>query len=102
MRTSNLEETKSQDSSASRTLVANDTLSRQPEQPVPPREEEVPFDFNWFLEQMRYRSSIPVNRYFKSFIQSFQYRPWTVNEQIKIIQDFLDVRWASLVHCCLR
>jgi hypothetical protein len=26
-----------------------------------------------------------------SFLQAFDRRPWTVNEQIKIIQDFLDV-----------
>lgn len=28
---------------------------------------------------------------FVSFLQAFDRRPWTVNEQIKIIQDFLDV-----------
>ncbi|KAI8378469.1 hypothetical protein BD560DRAFT_389441 [Blakeslea trispora] len=93
------EETKSQDSSASRTLVANDTLPRQPEQSAPPREEEVPFDFNWFLEQMRYKSSMPVMRYYKSFIQSFERRPWTVNEQIKIIQDFLDFIYVKMREC---
>lgn len=26
-----------------------------------------------------------------SFLQAFDRRPWAVNEQIKIIQDFLDV-----------
>lgn len=30
-----------------------------------------------------------------SFLQAFDRRPWTVNEQIKIIQDFLDVSTRS-------
>ncbi|OBZ90211.1 Vacuolar protein sorting-associated protein 9a, partial [Choanephora cucurbitarum] len=89
------EETK-EESQASRPSIANDTPSRQP---MPPKDEEVPFDFNRFLEQMRYRSSIPVNRYFKSFIQSFDRRPWTVNEQIKIIQDFLDFIYVKMREC---
>lgn len=29
--------------------------------------------------------------FFVSFLQAFDRRPWTVNEQVKIIQDFLDV-----------
>jgi hypothetical protein len=65
---------------------------------------------------MRARSSHPITRYFKrleknnqlnifydytyisffiylfaSFLQAFERRPYTVNEQIKIFHDFLDV-----------
>jgi hypothetical protein len=32
-----------------------------------------------------------------SFLQAFDRRPWTVNEQIKIIQDFLDVSADTII-----
>ncbi|CEP17622.1 hypothetical protein [Parasitella parasitica] len=75
---------------ASTTTIPSPTEMKRPSlnsnelQLVPdtPPQQEIPFDFNRFLEQMRSRNSKPITRYFK--------RPWTVNEQIKIIQDFLD------------
>ncbi|KAG2171797.1 hypothetical protein INT43_008177 [Umbelopsis isabellina] len=60
---------------------------------------EIPFDFNKFLEQMKRRGSIPITKYFKSFLQAFDRRPWTVNEQIKIIQDFLDFIYGKMREC---
>ncbi|KAI7875402.1 hypothetical protein K492DRAFT_210947 [Lichtheimia hyalospora FSU 10163] len=61
--------------------------------------QEIPFDFNRFLEQMRRRSATPIKRYFKSFLQAFDRRPWAVNEQIKIIQDFLDFIYVKMREC---
>ncbi|KAI9310654.1 hypothetical protein BX666DRAFT_2005830 [Dichotomocladium elegans] len=61
--------------------------------------QEIPFDFNRFLEQMRRRSATPITRYFKSFLQAFDRRPWAVNEQIKIIQDFLDFIYIKMREC---
>ncbi|ORY95537.1 hypothetical protein BCR43DRAFT_493140 [Syncephalastrum racemosum] len=61
--------------------------------------QEVPFDFNRFLEQMRRKSAIPITRYFKSFLQRFDRRPWTVSEQIKIIQDFLEFIYERMREC---
>ncbi|KAI8090573.1 hypothetical protein BDF21DRAFT_436916 [Thamnidium elegans] len=62
-------------------------------------QQEIPFDFNRFLEQMRSRNSRPITRYFKSFLQAFDRRTWTVNEQIKIIQDFLDFIFVKMREC---
>ncbi|KAI9364561.1 hypothetical protein BD770DRAFT_357460 [Pilaira anomala] len=62
-------------------------------------QQEIPFDFNRFLEQMRSRTSRPITRYFKSFLQAFDRRSWTANEQIKIIQDFLDFIFIKMREC---
>ncbi|KAI8099025.1 uncharacterized protein BX664DRAFT_11508 [Halteromyces radiatus] len=48
---------------------------------------------------MRRRAANPITRYFKSFLQAFDRRPWAVNEQIKIIQDFLDFIYVKMREC---
>ncbi|KIY49951.1 hypothetical protein FISHEDRAFT_72180 [Fistulina hepatica ATCC 64428] len=48
------------------------------------------FDFQEFLEQMNMRSAEPVSKYLKSFLSNFTKRTFTVNDQIKIINDFLN------------
>lgn len=53
--------------------------------------EEIPFDFNFFLEQMRYKSSEPIAKYLRSFLREFGKKMWNVNDQIRVINDFLDV-----------
>ncbi|KAF9564869.1 hypothetical protein EC968_004398 [Mortierella alpina] len=65
----------------------------------PPKPKEIPFDFHKFLEQMRHRSAIPITRYFQSFLKEFDKKPWTVNEQIKIIHDFLDFITGKMELC---
>ncbi|KAF9163397.1 hypothetical protein DFQ26_002557 [Actinomortierella ambigua] len=60
-----------------------------------------PFDFHKFLEQMRHRSALPITGYFQSFLKEFGRRPWTVNEQIKIIHDFLDFIAGKMEMCDL-
>ncbi|KAF9932237.1 hypothetical protein FBU30_008659 [Linnemannia zychae] len=67
----------------------------------PAKPKDVPFDFQKFLEQMRHRSAIPITRYFQSFLKEFDKRPWTVNEQIKIIHDFLDFITGKMEMCDL-
>lgn len=49
------------------------------------------FDFNHFLEQMRSRAAEPIAKYLRSFLREFNKRQWGVNEQIRVINDFLDV-----------
>lgn len=94
--------------SATKAEVRRPSLNEIKIVPDTPPQQEIPFDFNRFVEQMRRPSSKPITKYFKrynttpytqlynsypnnSFLQAFDRRPWTVNEQIKIIQDFLDV-----------
>ncbi|KFH69955.1 hypothetical protein MVEG_04758 [Podila verticillata NRRL 6337] len=66
-----------------------------------PKTKEIPFDFHKFLEQMRHRSAMPITRYFQSFLKEFDKKPWTVNEQIKIIHDFLDFITGKMEICDL-
>ncbi|KAG0239717.1 hypothetical protein BGW41_007517 [Actinomortierella wolfii] len=61
----------------------------------------IPFDFHKFLEQMRHRSALPITGYFQSFLKEFGRRPWTVNEQIKIIHDFLEFIAGKMEMCDL-
>ncbi|KAF8924469.1 hypothetical protein BGZ58_001762 [Dissophora ornata] len=79
------------------TTSNNDGGSRS--EPTKPK--EVPFDFHKFLEQMRHRSALPISRYFQSFLKEFDRKPWTVNEQIKIIHDFLDFITGKMEMCDL-
>ncbi|KAG0203807.1 hypothetical protein BGX28_004048 [Mortierella sp. GBA30] len=65
----------------------------------PPKPKEIPFDFHKFLEQMRHRSAVPITRFFQSFLKEFDKKPWTVNEQIKIIHDFLDFITGKMEIC---
>ncbi|KAK0528376.1 hypothetical protein OC834_004069 [Tilletia horrida] len=51
--------------------------------------EELPFDFNRFLEQMRHRSAVPVGEYVRSFIRGFSKKPYRTADQIRLIFDFL-------------
>ncbi|WVQ71948.1 hypothetical protein IAR50_001490 [Cryptococcus sp. DSM 104548] len=57
-------------------------------------EEEEPnqpqFNFSEFLKDLKMKSAEPVARYLKSFLSNFVKKPFTVNEQIKLIHDFLD------------
>ncbi|RSH77617.1 uncharacterized protein EHS24_003177 [Apiotrichum porosum] len=48
-----------------------------------------PFNFAGFLKDLRTKSADPVARYLKSFLTNFAKKPFTVNEQIKLIRDFL-------------
>ncbi|KAJ7117818.1 hypothetical protein C8R44DRAFT_708157 [Mycena epipterygia] len=49
-----------------------------------------PFDFQKFLDQMKTRSAEPVAKYLKSFLSNFAKRTFTVGDQVKIINDFLN------------
>ncbi|KAJ7623156.1 hypothetical protein FB45DRAFT_1061115 [Roridomyces roridus] len=49
-----------------------------------------PFDFQKFLDQMKSRHAEIVARYLKSFLSNFAKRTFTVNDQVKIINDFLN------------
>ncbi|KAF5351312.1 hypothetical protein D9758_008061 [Tetrapyrgos nigripes] len=51
--------------------------------------DEPPFDFQHFLDQIKLRSAEPVAKYLKSFLSNFSKRTFTLNDQIKIINDFL-------------
>lgn len=49
------------------------------------------FDFNFFLDQMRTKSAEPIAKYLRSFLREFNKKMWNVNDQIRVINDFLDV-----------
>ncbi|KAG6831618.1 hypothetical protein H0H87_004680 [Tephrocybe sp. NHM501043] len=58
--------------------------------PVPREQGEIVFDFQNFLDQMKSRSAEPVSKYLRSFLSNFAKRTFTVNDQVKIINDFLN------------
>ncbi|KAI6113007.1 hypothetical protein F5141DRAFT_1188210 [Pisolithus sp. B1] len=59
--------------------------------PETPRKEKDPsFDFQKFLDQMKSRSADPVAKYLRSFLSNFTKRTFTINDQVKIINDFLN------------
>ncbi|CDW99299.1 hypothetical protein [Sporisorium scitamineum] len=67
--------------------------------PATQANEELPFDFNRFLEQMKHRSAQPVGEYVRSFIKGFAKKPYRTQDQIKLIFDFLDFIAARMREC---
>ncbi|KAF9530377.1 hypothetical protein CPB83DRAFT_788406 [Crepidotus variabilis] len=57
------------------------------------------FDFQRFLDQMKTKSAEPVSRYLRSFLSNFAKRTFTVNDQVKIIADFLSFIAAQMREC---
>ncbi len=57
--------------------------------PPPEPDQDAPFDFHRFLEQLRHKSADPVAKFLRSFLTEFGKKHWMVHEQIKIIGDFL-------------
>ncbi|KAK0467021.1 uncharacterized protein EV420DRAFT_660400 [Desarmillaria tabescens] len=58
-----------------------------------------PFDFQRFLDQMKSRNAEAVSKYLKSFLSNFAKRTFTVNDQIKIINDFLNFIAKQMREC---
>jgi hypothetical protein len=77
---------------------------------APGKDKDPPFDFQKFLDQMKTKSAEPVARYLRSFVpnfvrflalrlmplesrflSNFAKRTFTVSDQIKLINDFLNV-----------
>ncbi|KAG1907935.1 uncharacterized protein F5891DRAFT_1124725 [Suillus fuscotomentosus] len=83
------------DYAASKTQSAPDTRSATPAITSPsgsesPRKDKDPsFNFQKFLDQMKSRGAEPLGKYVRSFLSNFTKRTFTVNDQIKIINDFL-------------
>ncbi|KAF9565870.1 hypothetical protein CPC08DRAFT_704305 [Agrocybe pediades] len=57
------------------------------------------FDFQKFLDQMKTRSAEPVSKYLRSFLSNFAKRTFTVNDQVKIINDFLAFIATQMREC---
>ncbi|KAK0239117.1 hypothetical protein EDD85DRAFT_531355 [Armillaria nabsnona] len=58
-----------------------------------------PFDFQKFLDQMKSRNAEAVSKYLKSFLSNFAKRTFTVSDQIKIINDFLNFIAKQMREC---
>ncbi|KAL7422556.1 hypothetical protein Q5752_003204 [Cryptotrichosporon argae] len=52
--------------------------------------DEPAFNFSGFLRDLRGKSAEPVARYLKSFLSNFAKKPFTVNEQVKLVRDFMN------------
>jgi hypothetical protein len=62
-------------------------------------QEEKPFDFNIFLDQMKDPSARGVGEYVRSFIKGFAKKPYRTQDQIKLIFDFLDFISVKMRQC---
>ncbi|PSN61684.1 hypothetical protein BS50DRAFT_651058 [Corynespora cassiicola Philippines] len=71
----------------------------KPVQPIPEPEQELPFDFHRFLEQLRHRTADPVAKFLRSFLLEFGKKQWMVHEQVKIIGDFLEFISKKMAQC---
>ncbi|KAI9280683.1 hypothetical protein BY458DRAFT_289189 [Sporodiniella umbellata] len=92
-----LKSEKDEEVTKSAPVSTNQTQVTSPKHPQP----DLPtFDFHRFLEQMKDPSAALVERYTKGFISAFYRREvWTVNEQIKFIQDFLNFTFVRMRDC---
>ncbi|KAL5492562.1 hypothetical protein ACEPAI_4009 [Sanghuangporus weigelae] len=54
------------------------------------KDEPPPFDFQLFLDQMKSKSADPVAKYLRSFLSNFAKKSLAINEQIKVINEFLN------------
>ncbi|KAL5513329.1 hypothetical protein ACEPAH_3728 [Sanghuangporus vaninii] len=54
------------------------------------KDEAPPFDFQLFLDQMKSKSADPVAKYLRSFLSNFAKKSLAINEQIKVINEFLN------------
>ncbi|KAG5654186.1 hypothetical protein H0H81_006568 [Sphagnurus paluster] len=95
-----------QDTPRADTPVTSKSASHTPSgsgsaSPVPGSREkgEIPFDFQSFLDQMKSRSAEPVSKYLRSFLSNFAKRTFTVNDQVKIINDFLNFIAGQMRAC---
>ncbi|CAE6524318.1 unnamed protein product [Rhizoctonia solani] len=71
-------------------------LATSSEQPAPDPEQ---FDFQKFLDQLKSRPADPVAKYLRSFLHNFSKKNFTVNDQIKLVHDFLVFISARMREC---
>ncbi|KAI9595403.1 hypothetical protein BDF19DRAFT_441790 [Syncephalis fuscata] len=86
-------------SNTSANTKQDDTLVSADGEQSAKKDEKPKFDYRKFLEQMRHRSSAPITRYLKSFLREFHKKAWTVNEQVRIIHDFLEFIENKMLEC---
>jgi len=83
--------------SATRATNLTAELHRKSLPPAP--EPEAKFNFHLFLEQLKHRTADPVARYLRSFLIEFGKKQWTVNDQVRIISDFLSFITGKMSQC---
>ncbi|KAH7890871.1 hypothetical protein F5I97DRAFT_1800071 [Phlebopus sp. FC_14] len=62
----------------------------------PHKDKDPSFDFQMFLDQMKSKGAEPVAKYLRSFLSNFAKRTFTVNDQVKVINDFLSFIAAKM------
>ncbi|ODV88741.1 hypothetical protein CANCADRAFT_3386 [Tortispora caseinolytica NRRL Y-17796] len=65
-------------------------------QRLPEPEDEKPFDFQRFLDQLRHKSADSIARYLRSFLAEFSRSTWPVGDQVRIINDFLNFIYPKM------
>ncbi|KAG9286138.1 hypothetical protein G9A89_010152 [Geosiphon pyriformis] len=65
----------------------------------PSLQQDLPFDFNRFIEQIKHRRAEQINLLLKRFQREFERKPFTINEQIRIVHDFLEFIPKKMREC---
>ncbi|KAJ7105475.1 hypothetical protein C8R43DRAFT_1046452 [Mycena crocata] len=80
----------SQDPQPAAAASTSETTTSGSSTPSDASKADPPFDFQKFLDQMKTRHAEVVAKYLKSFLSNFAKRTFTVSDQVKIINDFLN------------
>lgn len=65
--------------------------------PPPDLKKQEPFDFQTFLAQFKSKDCQPVHKYLKSFINQFNQRIWSIDEQVKLVSEFQEFLFNKLI-----
>lgn len=78
-----------------RKLTRNNSIKDIPNPPSNLKKQQA-FDFQTFLAQFKSKDCQHAHKYLKSFLDQFNQRIWTVEEQIKLLSDFHEFLFEKL------
>lgn len=90
------ESMQSGDAANVRNAVRHNSIKDIPNPPSDLKKQQA-FDFQTFLAQFKTKDCQHAHKYLRSFLNQFNQRVWTVDEQIKLLKEFQDFLFEKLV-----
>ncbi|KIK94524.1 hypothetical protein PAXRUDRAFT_782707, partial [Paxillus rubicundulus Ve08.2h10] len=88
---------KSQSAPSTRSVTPADGSDTEAVRSQSPRQDrDSQFDFQKFLNQMKSKGAEPVAKYLRSFLSNFAKRTFTVTDQVRVINEFLNFIAAKM------
>lgn len=78
-------------------ITRNNSIKDIPNPPSNLKKQQA-FDFQTFLAQFKSKDCQHAHKYLKSFLDQFNQRIWTVEEQIKLLNEFQEFLFQKLTH----